>query len=54
MARAVRSLRTNRLICGCGKGYASEYDGLCYRCRGDTTAWEQKRKDEQLKKEQTK
>ena len=39
------SRRTGRLVCGCGKGYASNYDGLCIFCRG-ITAWAQKQKDE--------
>jgi hypothetical protein len=29
-----RSYRTGQPICECGKGYGSELDGLCTRCRG--------------------
>ena len=38
-----RSSRTNEPICRCGKGYGSEYDGLCLSCRGsaaDKVKWE--------------
>jgi hypothetical protein len=28
--------RTGRLVCRCNRGYASEYDGKCYNCRGCT------------------
>lgn len=36
-----RGSRTGQVICQCGRGYGSEFDGLCYRCRG-MTAWEAK------------
>ena len=32
----IRSARTGSYICRCGKGYGSEYDGLCFYCRGMT------------------
>ena len=28
--------RAGRVICKCGKGHGSEYDGLCSQCRGMT------------------
>lgn len=28
--------RSGHVICKCGKGYGSEYDGLCLYCRGVT------------------
>lgn len=31
-----KRLPNGRLQCACGKGYASEYDGLCFSCRGET------------------
>ena len=31
--------RSGRIVCQCGKGYGSEYDGLCFNCRG-VTAWQ--------------
>ena len=33
----------------CGKGYGSDYDGLCTTCRG-CTAWEQRVKNGELVK----
>lgn len=42
-----RSARTGAYICRCGGGYGSELDGLCTRCRGGVTAWEQTRKGTQ-------
>lgn len=32
-----------KVICRCGKGYGSEYDGLCLSCRGsadDKIKWD--------------
>lgn len=40
-----RSLRTGRIICRCGRGYGSEYDGQCTRCRGGISAWEAQQKE---------
>lgn len=31
------------IVCKCGKGYGSTFDGLCTKCRGGLTAWEAKR-----------
>lgn len=31
---ACRSPKSGRLVCGCRRGYASEVDGKCTRCRG--------------------
>lgn len=31
-----RSARTGQPVCKCGRGYGSEYDGLCTPCRGIT------------------
>jgi hypothetical protein len=28
--------RTGRLVCRCNRGYASEWDGKCFHCRGCT------------------
>jgi len=42
-----RSPRSGRIVCKCGKGYGSEYDGKCTRCRKGVTAWEAKQKAEQ-------
>lgn len=39
MTNLKRSNRTGKLICGCGRGYASEVDHTCRRCRG-MTLWE--------------
>lgn len=33
LREGLRSLRTGELICPCNRGYASEMDGLCRRCR---------------------
>jgi hypothetical protein len=41
----IRSCRTGRVICSCGRGYGSEYDGLCTSCRG-YSAWEAKQRHE--------
>lgn len=30
------------IVCKCGKGYGSDFDGLCIKCRGGVTAWEAK------------
>ena len=38
------SFRTGHSVCSCGRGYGSEYDGLCIRCRGGVTAYEAKQK----------
>lgn len=38
-----RSSRTGKPICQCGKGYGSEYDGVCFNCRG-MTAYEAAKK----------
>lgn len=35
-----RSKRTGKVVCICGKGYGSEFDGKCVNCRGGKTAWE--------------
>lgn len=40
-----RSPRSGRIVCKCKRGYGSEYDGKCTRCRG-MTAWEAKQKAE--------
>ena len=29
-----------RVICQCGKGYGSDFDGLCFQCRGGISGWE--------------
>ena len=34
-----RSARTGKVVCQCGRRYGSEFDGLCFDCRG-MTAWE--------------
>lgn len=39
-----RSYRSGRIVCKCKRGYGSEYDGKCTRCRG-MTAWESKLKE---------
>jgi len=28
--------RSGKVICQCGTAYGSEYDGLCFNCRGIT------------------
>lgn len=33
--------RTGKLVCRCGKGYGSEFDGMCFNCRG-INGWEAK------------
>lgn len=39
-----RSWRTGAVVCKCGRGYGSEFDGKCTRCRGGVTAWEAQQK----------
>lgn len=45
-----RSPRSGRIVCRCGAGYGSEYDGKCTRCRKGVTAWEAKQVEEQAKR----
>lgn len=42
--KARRSERTGQIICICGRGYGSDFDGLCIFCRGGITAWQARRK----------
>jgi hypothetical protein len=37
--------RKGRVVCQCGMHVGSEYDGLCYDCRGGVTAFEAKLKE---------
>ncbi len=37
------SFRTGNIVCSCGRGYGSDFDGKCYRCRGGQTAWDVRR-----------
>ena len=37
--------RKGRVVCQCGTRVGSEYDGLCYDCRGGMTAFEAKLKE---------
>jgi hypothetical protein len=46
--RSQKRGRTGKLVCRCGKGYASEFDGLCLNCRG-MTAWEARQKADPFK-----
>ena len=32
--------RSGKVVCQCGKRYGSEFDGLCFDCRGSVTAYE--------------
>ena len=41
--KLLRSPRTGRVVCRkCRQGYGSEFDGLCYKCRGGVSAWDAK------------
>lgn len=44
----VRSTHTGRLICRCGRGYASEFDGRCGLCR-DAEIRKRKKKGQPIK-----
>lgn len=37
-AHPIKEIVEGPIVCGCGKGHASEYDGLCKFCREDTVS----------------